>query len=100
MNILVRKLADWIGDWAGEEIVGGLKIREAAEVHVRFTEAMEQARVGNKCLFGAKLDLKNVLRFGGAFAGNQVLGAPGSTTASGTLFVRLLPVAAKMMGRV
>ena len=58
MTILVRKLAELIGDWAPEETVGGLNNRHAAEVHSRRIDGTERARMNNKCPAGAKLDLK------------------------------------------
>ena len=53
MTILLRKLAEWIGDWAPQEIVGGLPYRQAAEVYAKLTESMERAR-----MHGAKLALE------------------------------------------
>ena len=32
MTIIVRKLADWFDGWAPEEIIGGLRHRQAAEI--------------------------------------------------------------------
>ena len=58
MIMLVQETCQWIGDRALEEIVRGLRHRQAAEVHSRLTEATKRARRSNKCLFGAKLDLK------------------------------------------
>ena len=58
MTVLVSKLAIWIGDSNPEEIIGGLSHRQAAEIHSRLTEAMERARMSDKCVNGAKLDLK------------------------------------------
>ena len=58
MTIIVRKLADWIDGSAPEEIIGGLRHRQAAEIHSRLTEAVERARMSDKCVIAAKLDLK------------------------------------------
>ena len=79
MAVLVCKLALWIGDSNPEEIIGGLGHRQAAEIHSRLTEAMERARMSDKCVNGAKLDLKK--RFDSvaplqAIRGGTLMGAP------------------------
>ena len=40
MTIIVRKLANWIDGGAPEEIIGGLRHRQAAEIHSRLTDAV------------------------------------------------------------